>query len=45
MAKIRCPRGCGATWNKGDKMAEIAHNVSCKKSVFKAGLYLPRSKK
>ncbi len=37
MSKVRCRRGCGATWNKGDKTAELAHGIVCPKAWFGNG--------
>lgn len=39
----KCGR-CGKRWPKGDKIAEYSHNLACKKSVLKAGLYLGKKK-
>ena len=44
MAMVRCGK-CGKSLPKNDKMAEIAHNFSCKKNVVNGGLHLPKIKK
>lgn len=43
MAWSTCGR-CGKRYPKGDKIAAYYHNLTCKKSVLKAGPYLGKKK-